>query len=99
MKTDECVSFQIGYLKNRCLPETKLYEYEINDGEPESSAGLPNGRPPSSGNAADKDESSTPLISSGRILAKTLQACIKLRFLQLFHVSFLLYQKAGLWQP
>lgn len=66
--------FQIGYLKNRCLPETKLYEYNVDDdASPDTNAGLPNGHvvtPPASGNSGgDKtlDDSSTPLMRSGYI--------------------------------
>jgi len=47
------------------LPETKLYEYTVDDNEPDSSTPLPNGHGPPSGNAAERDDSSVPLIGSG----------------------------------
>jgi hypothetical protein len=56
---------QIGYLKNRCFPESKLYEYNVENDTPDTSAVLPNGHSTTGAgvngiSAADKTNSSFP---------------------------------------
>ena len=71
------IMFQIGYLKNKCLPETKLYEYNVEDGPTDDvTSGLPNGHvatSPASGNNEDRtlDDSRAPLLRSGNCRSKS----------------------------